>query len=782
MNNTGISNKRCARITLLVLILLLPAFFIQCLHTIEPETGVLELNLCWDQQDMIQKAIDGDNANDIERIRITLMPGDMVFTFTPEDTSVAMDVELGIYNILVEAVDSDGCVVFSGEAQKILVEPLSTTSIDIFMTSLYPHTAPQFIGLAALNYSITGNYSLAWTRCASAQSYRLEQAPDSTFTQAASVYTGADTVYTVTEQQEGLWYYRVRGENNAGNSPWSSTAAFEVAYSKDLTITTDTVGTATVGIQYADSIAVTGGTVPYTWVLASGSLPAGLVLNTNTGVIGGMPEQSGEFGFSVKVTDSASPQQTAEKYFTIVVAPGHLRILTTELAETSVGIAYSDTVCASGGTPPYMWAVVSGSLPEGLLLDSITGTISGTAEQAGEFEFTVSVNDSSDPTQSAEADLIITVSPSEIMITTGNLPKGNVGVYYQENISVCGGIPPYTWTLSDGILPPGLSMGGTDGKIHGFPTTEGEWTFSVKVYDSGAAQQSTSKSFTLSVYPEPVHITTGSPLPDGTTGVYYAQEIAAVGGSTDWSWELTGGALPAGMEFVDFAESGRVRGTPSEAGTFVFTVTVSDNVYPGESDSREFTLFIVDADPPVIQTDALPDAEAGTAYSSSLAASGGTAPYTWSEQSRTPSGFAEGISVSADGTVSGMPGPQPETGQITVRVTDSSSPAQNDTKTFDLTINPGTLVLASANLPEGTAGSDYYGSILYKYGTGPLQAPWTITGDFPEGLSITYDMSNYQIVISGTPDEGGTYNFSVTVEDAASPPQTRTDSFSIIIN
>ena len=145
-------------------------------------------------------------------------------------------------------------------------------------------------------------------------------------------------------------------------------------------------------------------------------------------------------------------------------------------------------------------------------------------------------------------------------------------------------------------------------------------------------------------------------------------------------------------------------------------------------------------------------------------------------------GFAEGINLSADGVLSGNINSQPETGQLTIQVTDNDSPSQDDTKIFDLTITAGDLALLNAFLLDGQVGVGYWGYICYRYGTSPLESPWTITGNLPPGVTMSYTANNYQLNLSGMPTTAGTFNFSVTIRDSGSPQQTRTDSYSITIN
>ena len=161
-----------------------------------------------------------------------------------------------------------------------------------------------------------------------------------------------------------------------------------------LTISTSRLPNGQVQVAYAASLQASGGTPPYSWSLAAGSLPAGLSLDPASGAISGTPTTTGSASFTVKVTDStASAAQTATQDLTIAITTA-LVILTNSLARAELGQPYDETLTASGGVPPYAWSIVSGTLPQGLTLEAGTGKITGTPNEAGDFNVTFQVTDS----------------------------------------------------------------------------------------------------------------------------------------------------------------------------------------------------------------------------------------------------------------------------------------------------------------------------------------------------------------------------------------------------
>jgi hypothetical protein len=130
---------------------------------------------------------------------------------------------------------------------------------------------------------------------------------------------------------------------------------------------------------------------PYTWSLAGGALPPGLVLDPASGVISGTPTAVGTFPFQVGVTDSQG--RTATLSLSAVVARA-LEILTQRLRNAHVDEEYRARIRARGGIPPRTYTITRGSAPEGLELDPATGVLSGVPEEEGVFRFTVRVRDS----------------------------------------------------------------------------------------------------------------------------------------------------------------------------------------------------------------------------------------------------------------------------------------------------------------------------------------------------------------------------------------------------
>jgi hypothetical protein len=159
-------------------------------------------------------------------------------------------------------------------------------------------------------------------------------------------------------------------------------------------------------------------------------------------------------------------------------------ITTTSLPSGEVDIAYSQTLEASGGSGTYTtWSITSGTLPDGLSLNSSTGVISGTpTTTGGPTTITVQVTDSKGRTGSEYLSITILVTPT---ITTTSLPNGEVDIAYSQTLEASGGSSTYTtWSVMAGTPPAGLSLDSSTGVISGTPTTSGYYAIAVTVTDS----------------------------------------------------------------------------------------------------------------------------------------------------------------------------------------------------------------------------------------------------------------------------------------------------------
>jgi hypothetical protein len=545
---------------------------------------------------------------------------------------------------------------------------------------------------------------------------------------------------------------------DSSSPPLATTQAYSFGI---LGITTTTVPNGVVNVAYPSNtnLAATGGTTPYTWTISTGALPAGMTLSSG-GVLSGTPTASGAFNFTAKVTDNSSPPLSTTQQYNFTVGTALNITTTSPLANGSVGVFYNQPLAGTGGAPGYTWTLASGSLPGGLTLTSspTIGTIAGTPNATGAFPFTIRLSDSYNPPNTFTKQFAITISAGLTITTAQTLPNATVGVAYSQTLIAAGGATPYTWSITTGALPTTLSLNPSTGAITGTPTAAATVTFTATVTDS--AGTSASQGFTLAIVTPPA-ITTPSPLPNGTPGVVYSQPLAATGGSPPYKWTVTSGNLPTGLSL---SSTGTIAGTPSASGAYNFTVQLTDSAQVTASAAFKLTII---TGLTISTSSPLPIGEVSAAYSQTLAAAGGTSPYTWSV---TGGALPPGLTLAANGSLTGTPGTA-GTYNFTVQATDSNRATA--TAQLAVTIVGAVGISTVAALTGGSVGANYSQNLAASAGVAPYT--WTlVTGVVPLGLNLSAAGA-----ITGTPINTGTFQFTAKVADSLGATASR--QFTIVI-
>jgi len=555
---------------------------------------------------------------------------------------------------------------------------------------------------------------------------------------------------------------------SVADSSKTGTATITIPAAPSITSTSANLAGA-VGTAYSVSLQASGGIPPFTWALAAGTtLPACLTLKSNgtlTTASGTAPTAScaGNYtNLTFKATDSGTPTPlsvTSSPLTITITAP--TIAFAPALPGGNVGAAYMGSVAATGVLGTSTYTIASGSLPADLSLNSSTGAISGTpkAADAGTASFTVMVTDAYGDTATSGG-LSITIAAAPAITFTGSVPTtGTYGLAYSGSAAATGGAGALTYSISAGALPPDLPLNASTGAITGTPSKVadvGSFSFTVKAADAFGDSATEGYALTISY---PSMSVSQSSLPTGyVAGLYNQATLSATGGtgvSTNYSWQVTSGALPGGLSL---STAGVISGTlmnTDATGTYSFTVKVTDTV-ANLSATGSFSI-VVDAGVS-ITTATLPTGYVGSSYSVQLAATGGTgAGYQWIVTGGT--NLPSGLTLSLSGLLSGTPA-NPGTSSVTFNVVDSTG--NSATATLSIAIDAG-ITINAPPLASAYPATSYTSAAFTASGgsgTGYMWSWAAASGStLPNGLSIGSSTG----VISGTPVNTGTSTVTSSV-------------------
>lgn len=370
--------------------------------------------------------------------------------------------------------------------------------------------------------------------------------------------------------------YRAVGFADAGTAPVSRTATVSLTIAApSLALAGGPLPAAATGAAYERGFEAAGGTAPYAYAVTAGALPTGLSLSS-AGRLTGAPTEGGVFAFTVTASDSSTgvgPFSVSADYSLAVGAPV-VTVTPASLPEAAAGQAYEQALSATGGVAPYAYAVTGGTLPAGLSL-SADGVLSGVPTAGGAFEVTVTVTDSSTGAgpYASEHVLGLTVAAAAVTVTPGELPAATRGVAYAASLAAAGGVAPYAFSLDEGALPAGVSLS-ADGVLTGTPSQIGTFEFTVRATDSATGEGPYSGVRTLMLEVDAAAISvTPTELPGVLAGVPYSQQLSAAGGTGDYTFAVSGGALPDGLSL---SPAGLISGRATTGGDHAFTVTAAD--------------------------------------------------------------------------------------------------------------------------------------------------------------------------------------------------------------
>jgi hypothetical protein len=275
--------------------------------------------------------------------------------------------------------------------------------------------------------------------------------------------------------------------------PKKAEREFSITINPRVFVTTESAAPGTIGLAYmlnltavmkSGASSTAPPSSPLAWTLVQGQLPAGLVLDSATGVISGTPTAEGASLFVVRaaLVDGRSDTKGLEITVRQPLAIQALKPLSAAGTPTiwEVGVPFTGKLAASGGTGTYTWSLADGALPTGLAL-AADGTVTGTPRAAGPFRATLRLADTEGRT--ADYPAVFGVA-SRLAISTLKLRPGKVGRLYRAKLATTGGIPLKKWKVKSGPLPRGIRLDRTLGVLSGTPTKPGRYRVTFEATDA----------------------------------------------------------------------------------------------------------------------------------------------------------------------------------------------------------------------------------------------------------------------------------------------------------
>ena len=627
--------------------------------------------------------------------------------------------------------------------------PAATVQKQVYVAAYAPLS---FSGTAP---SAVLNLPYSWQTSISGGSYPFTATVDSGLPSGInfSVQNGSTLVFSGTPTAAGDFTVNVHLKDSA-NPPQDVIVPAKISVANTVAISTTKLRSGVIGRPYSDTVTTVNGTPPFRWTATN--LPAGLSIDSASGVVSGTPTAGVNFGSTqVTVTDSSTPSQSDSRNLQISVYQALTWTASTSLSFHINEYTITNLYSYGSGIPPVTATVVSGTLPPGMQISGVS--LQGSPTQVGVYTPTIHVQDSDSPPGFIEQTFTMNVLPPLPVLSDLPLPMAAIGKPYSAKLWARDGTLPYAWSVVGGQLPPGLSLN-TDGSISGTPTTlppysENGFTFTAAVTDSASPPQTAKRDY---------HVVVSNSAQGRNDSIANATPASYPGLNASLSpFADPPGSTTSAPDTDYYRLSGK-------AGTVI-------EVYVGGGDFFDPALEIVDAN--------------GQRYKTCQDPGDDNPTLTFIVKDTTPTAYDdECLNDDVDPTVNRsadlkfqVPGAAGTQITFYVHVFESGGNARPDLN-YNLSLSSEALpplTIATKTLPGASLGVAY--STNLSGGGGMMPWSWQVaSGSLPPGLSVSNDASKGW-VITGTPTAKGSFDFTLSITDAETPPQTLSRQFNITV-
>ncbi|MGA8807234.1 MAG: putative Ig domain-containing protein, partial [Thermoanaerobaculia bacterium] len=505
-----------------------------------------------------------------------------------------------------------------------------------------------------------------------------------------------------------------------------------------ITVTNPGVNTGTVDAPFSQTFTKSGILGTVTWS-ETGTLPAGITLNSATGVLSGTPTVKGSFPITVTATDTNGCSGSSS--YTLTINCQTITVTNPGVTTGTVDAPFSQTFTQSGAHGTATFTTAS-TLPAGLSL-STAGVLSGTPTVKGSFPIVVTVTDSNSCTGTS-ATYTLVIGCQTITVTNPATTTGTAGTAFSQTFTQSGAHGTATFTTAS-TLPTGFTLS-TSGVLSGTTTQHGTFPIVVTVTDSNSCT-GTSASYNLVIACNVITVTNPATT-TGTVASPFSQTFTSFGilGTVSYT---TASTLPSGLTL--HAATGVLDGTPTQSGSFPIVVTATDS--NGCSGTGATYTLVIGCNVVTVTPPGVSSGTAGTPFSQTFTQSGGNGTITWSETGALPAGITINTSTGA------LFGTTSQTGSFSITVTATDANGCSGSTPYTLTINCQTITVTNPGVSSVQAGVAFDQAFT---ATGILgTATWSETGALPSGITLNTTTGH----LSGTTTAIGSYPITVTATD-----------------